>query len=303
MVRPERTPLIWLNPGAARSPRVAVMTYKTIVVHLDAGARASERLGIACALTARFEAHLVALFALAPLPVPFAFAGTAGAVLEVESRWRDEAAAEARREFEKAAAAHGVRGIEWRESQVDPLRAMLLSARYADLVVLGQYESAASSSAARVPPGFVEDTLLSAGRPALLVPYAGRFTRVGERVLLAWNAGREAARAVADGLPFLKTARHVEVVAFDPKAGGADHGEQPGADIALYLARHGVKATAAQQHAGIDVGEQILSRAADSDADLIVMGAYGHSRTRELVLGGATRTVLGAMTVPVLFSH
>ena len=279
------------------------MTYKTLIVHLDAGERRTERLEIACMLAARFDAHLVGLFALAPLPVPFAFAGTAGAVLEIESRWRDEAAALARQQFEAAAARHGVRGREWRESQVEPLRTMLLSARYADLVVLGQRESAATTAADRVPADFVEDTVLGAGRPALIIPYAGRFTRLGERVLLAWNGGREAARALADALPILQAARHVEVVAFDPRSGGADHGEQPGADIALYLARHGVKATAAQQHAGIDVGEQILSRAADTDADLIVMGAYGRSRTRELVLGGATRTVLGSMTVPVLFSH
>ena len=279
------------------------MNYKTIVVHLDTGARRSERLEIACQLAARHDAHLVGLFALAPLPVPFAFAGSAGAVLEVEGRWRAQAAVEARRQFEAAAASHGLGRVEWRESQVDPLRATLLSARYADLVVLGQRESPASAAADRVPPDFVEDTVLDAGRPSLVVPYAGRFTRVGERVLLAWNAGREAARAVTDALPLLRAARHVEVVAFDPRANGGDHGPQPGADIALYLARHGVKATAAQQNAGIDVGEQILSRAADTDADLIVMGAYGHSRTRELVLGGATRTVLGSMTVPVLFSH
>jgi nucleotide-binding universal stress UspA family protein len=279
------------------------MTYKTIVVHLDAGHRRSERLALAAMLAARFDAHLVGLFALAPLPIPFSFAGNAGSLIEIEARWRDEAVADARREFDKAARAHGVRGVEWRDTQVEPLRAMLLSARYADLVVLGQHESAAADSAARVPPDFVEDTVLGAGRPALVVPYAGRFTKVGERVLLAWNSGREAARATADALPLLQSARHVEVVAFDPRSGGGDHGEQPGADIALYLARHGVQASAAQQQAGIDVGEQILSRAADTDADLIVMGAYGHSRTRELVLGGATRTVLGSMTVPVLFSH
>ena len=279
------------------------MTYKTIVVHLDTGERRSERLALACMLAARFDAHLVGLFALAPLPVPFSFAGNAGAVLEIEGRWREEAAAAARAEFEKTAAGQGLRRIEWRESQVEPLRAMLLCARYADLVVLGQRESSAADTAARVPPAFVEDTVLSAGRPVLVVPYAGRFTRLGARVLVAWNAGSEAARAVTDALPLLAGARHVEVVAFDPQSGAADHGAQPGADIALYLARHGVKATAAQQHAGIDVGEQILSRAADAEADLIVMGAYGHSRTRELVLGGATRTVLKAMTVPVLFSH
>jgi nucleotide-binding universal stress UspA family protein len=95
----------------------------------------------------------------------------------------------------------------------------------------------------------------------------------------------------------------VEVVAFDPE-GNSDHGEVPGADIALYLARHGVKANAAQQSGtNIDVGAQILSRAADLEADLIVMGGYGHSRFRELVLGGATRTLLESMTAPVLMSH
>ena len=86
--------------------------------------------------------------------------------------------------------------------------------------------------------------------------------------------------------------------------GGGDHGEPPGADLALYLARHGVKATAARQSApGVDIGSQILSRAADNDTDLIVMGAYGHSRMRELALGGATRSRLDAMTVPVLMAH
>jgi nucleotide-binding universal stress UspA family protein len=134
-----------------------------------------------------------------------------------------------------------------------------------------------------------------------MVPYAGRFPDAGQRVLVAWNASREAARAVTDALPLLSRAERVEVVAFDSTG---DHGEVPGADIALFLSRHGVKASAARQSApGVDVGSQILSRAADVDADLIVMGAYGHSRLRELALGGATRSMLDAMTVPVLMAH
>jgi nucleotide-binding universal stress UspA family protein len=136
----------------------------------------------------------------------------------------------------------------------------------------------------------------------LFVPYTGRFRDIGKRVLVAWNASREAARAVSDALPILAQAQSVEVVAFDPD--GADHGEVAGADIALFLARHGVKASAARQSApDIDVGSQILSRVADSNADLLVMGGYGHSRLRELALGGATRTVLDSMTLPVLMAH
>jgi nucleotide-binding universal stress UspA family protein len=107
---------------------------------------------------------------------------------------------------------------------------------------------------------------------------------------------------VSDALPLLARAESVELVAFDPAS--ADHGEVAAADVALYLARHGVKASAARQSApGLDIGAQMLSRAADTGADLVVMGGYGHSRLRELVLGGATRSMLEAMTVPVLMSH
>jgi nucleotide-binding universal stress UspA family protein len=136
------------------------------------------------------------------------------------------------------------------------------------------------------------------------VPYAGRFATAGQRVLIAWDAGREAARAVSDALPLLKRADTVEVAVFDPERGRREHGEQPGADVALYLTRHGVKVSVARQSgANFVVGAQILSRAADTGADLVVMGAYGHSRVRELVLGGVTRIMLESMTVPVLMSH
>jgi nucleotide-binding universal stress UspA family protein len=279
------------------------VSYKTIVVHVDADPRRAERLGLACKLAARFDAHLVGLFALPDLAVPaYALADGAAIMLQAEERWRSEAAALAKREFDTTTARNAVKA-EWRSALRDPVQAVALSARYADLVIVGQHEPARATGGQRMPSDFVADTVIEAGRPVLVVPYAGHHASIGGRVLVAWNAGREAARAVADALPLLQGAKTVEVVAFDPHAGGADHGEQPGADIALYLARHGVKATAAQQHAGIDVGEQILSRAADANADLIVMGAYGHSRARELVLGGATRTVLGSMTVPVLMSH
>ena len=122
--------------------------------------------------------------------------------------------------------------------------------------------------------------------------------------MIAWDAGREAARAVSDALPLLKRAKAVEVAVFNAERRRREHGEQPGADVSLFLSRHGVKVTVAQQSgADFEVGAQVLSRAADTSADLIVMGAYGHSRVRELVLGGVTRTILESMTVPVLMSH
>jgi nucleotide-binding universal stress UspA family protein len=272
------------------------MTYKTILVHLDETQQRSGRLGLAAALAARFDAHLVGLFALGAARIPsYALAEAGPVVREIEDRRRGEAARAAEREFRDAERRGGGK-FEWRISTRDAAAAVRLSARYCDLVVLGQAQPGDALRRA-----IAEDVILAAGRPVLMVPYAGRFPDTGTRVLVAWNASPEAARAVTDALPLLAAAQSVEVVAFGD---GGDHGELPGADLALFLARHGVRATAARQSlAGIDVGSQILSRAADSDADLIVMGAYGHSRLREMALGGATRTLLDAMTVPVLMAH
>lgn len=279
------------------------MTYRTILVHAGADARRKERLQLAAGLAAQFDAHLTGLFALSEFYVPFALAGNAAAVIEAEQRWRNDLAAQAKRDFDAAAGAAGVQTTEWRRSQHGALSAARLSARYADLVIVGQRDPDRPAEEERLPGYFVEELVLTAGRPVLVVPYAGRFGAVASRVLVAWNASREAARALTDALPLLERAQSVEVVAFEPQRGDADHGAVPGADIALFLARHGVQVTVARQQAGIDVGAQILSRAADTDAELIVMGAYGHSRARELVLGGATRSLLQAMTVPVLMAH
>lgn len=271
------------------------MTYKTILVHLDEKPRRAERLQLAFTLGARFSAHVAGLFALGAARIPsYALAEAGPVVQEIEARRRGEAAAAAQREFRDVERRGGP--AEWRISTEDAAPALRLHARYADLVVLGQPEPGEG-----LERTVVEDVILDAGRPVLVVPYAGRFSDAGKRVLVAWNGSREAARAVSDALPLLQGAQSVEVVAFDaPTAAG----DLPAAPIAHYLARHGIRATAARQSApGLDIGAQILSRAADDDADLIVMGAYGHSRLRELALGGATRTILDAMTVPVLLSH
>jgi nucleotide-binding universal stress UspA family protein len=275
----------------------AAMSYKTILVHVDERARRNERLELGLQLAAGFDANLVALFTLEAARIPsYALAEAGPLVQEIELRRRKEAAAAAEAEFRQAERRAAAKA-EWRLSMDGALSALRLNARYADLVIAGQPEAGEP-----LAMGFAGDLVLSAGRPVLFVPYAGRFPATGKRVLVAWNGSREAARAVTDALPLLARAEAVELVAFNPASG--EHGETPSADIALYLARHGVKATAARQSApDVDVAGQILSRAADTSADLIVMGGYGHSRLRELVLGGVTRTMLEAMTVPVLMSH
>jgi nucleotide-binding universal stress UspA family protein len=285
-------------------PVEAAMSYKTILVHLDGGEGSAKRLEVALGLAETFDAHLVGLLGLRHAYIPsFAIAEAGATIVSSVERRRAETARAAEAAFRAATARHDRSAAEWRISHLDALVATRLSARYADLVVVGQKDPGGEESSG-AGADFAEELVLSAGRPVLLVPYAGRFAVVGRRILVAWNAGREAARAVTDALPLLTRADAVHVVAFNPDKGGADHGDTPGADIGLYLARHGVKVSVAQQqNEELAVGEQILSRAADLSVDLIVMGAYGHSRVRELMLGGATRTLLDSMTVPVLMSH
>ena len=277
------------------------MTYRTILVHVDNGKRAAERVELAFGLAESFDAHLVGLFALSAPRIPsYALAEAGPVVIEAQAHFRAEAARAAEALFRGAAARHGRSKTEWRASGRDALDAALLSARYADLVVAGQAEPGESAAMA---PDFAEELVLGAAKPVLLVPYAGRFAQLGKRVLVAWNTGREAARALTDALPLLARASAVNVVSFNPASSDADHGDVPGADIGLFLARHGVKIAVEHQSSEVDVGNQILSRAADLQADLIVMGAYGHARMRQIVLGGVTRTLLETMTVPVLMSH
>ncbi len=276
------------------------MSYKTLLVHVDSGERTPARLEFALQLARRNEAHLVGVHAISVPRIP-AYAAVEGGDLmrEYQEKALQDLSKRARDLFDRVVGASGYGSVEWRESRGDAADVVPLHARYADLVILGQANGAESSG---VEPDFVDRVLLAAGRPVLVIPYAGRFAEVGTRALVAWNASREATRAVTDALPLLARASEVNVVAFNPQ--GAPHGEVPGADIALFLARHGVKVTVSHERGtDIDAGNLLLSRASDLDANLLVMGAYGHSRMQELILGGATRTILQSMTLPVLMSH
>ena len=281
------------------------MSYKDLLVVLDAAADAQGRAALAAALAERFAAHLVGLYSIPSVELPRHAAYPDLAILEpAYHEWRERAlerAEEARQAFERAARLRGL-SSEWRAVaegwEADPA----LHARYADLAILGQIDPDSEEMAMTRPRP--ERVTLASGRPILIVPYAGHFETVGKCVLIAWDASREAARAVGDAMPILAAADAVRVLAIDPQPGPDGHGELPGADIALHLARHEVKAQIERTvSAGVPVGELLLSRAADLGADLLVMGAYSHSRARELLLGGATRTILASMTIPVLMSH
>jgi nucleotide-binding universal stress UspA family protein len=167
----------------------------------------------------------------------------------------------------------------------------------ADLTIVAQHEPSGGDGRFA---DLAEDVLVSSGRPLLMVPYIGAVDGIGERVIVAWNASREAARAVADAMPILDGAREVEVFI----ASDNDIGDLPGADIAAHLARHGIDVTVYETPANnVSIGDALLNRASETGADMIVMGGYGRSRFREFVLGGVTRHMLQHMTVPVLMSH
>ena len=281
------------------------MSYKDLLVVLDSEAPARGRIDLAAALAERFEAHLVGLY---PLPIPEAprhFGYYDPALLDPffrELRERTRQTADKLREvFEHVTSLRGL-SAEWRVIAEGPEADPALHARYVDLTILGQLDpDRGETEMIRPRP---EQVTLASGRPILVVPYAGHFEAVGRRVLIGWNATREAARAVNDAMPLLAAADTVTVLTIDPREGPDGHGEIPGADISLHLARHGVKAEIERTvSADLPVGDVLLSRAADLGADLLVMGAYGHSRARELLLGGATRSLLRSMTVPVLMSH
>ena len=281
------------------------MSYKDLLVVLGSDSASRGRVALAAALAERFAAHLVGLY---PLPVPEAprhLGYYDPALLDPFFReLREKAQEVCDKECEAFEHAASLRGLsaEWRAvadgMEADPA----LHARYVDLTILGQLDpDGGDAELIRPRP---EHVTLASGRPILVVPYAGNFETVGRRVLIGWNATREATRAVNDAMPLLMAADLVPVLTIDAREGPDAHGELPGADISLHLARHGVKATIERTvAAGIPAGDVLLSRAADLGADLLVMGAYGHSRVRELLLGGATRSILQSMTVPVLMSH
>jgi nucleotide-binding universal stress UspA family protein len=277
------------------------MTFKDLLVVVDDARNASERIDVAVRLATASGGHVTGLHVVHPLDVQAAvFAQLPAEVQEVQERVAREEVERAQSLFEqRLRAAPGELSREWRAIRGEPAEVIAVHARYADLAVIGQQDPDAPG-----PRNVPERVILSSGRPALIVPYAGSFPTLGRRVMVAWNATREAARAVSDALPLLVAAERVRVVSVNPRGTMTGHGPIPGADISLHLARHGVKVEASTVTADdMRVDDTLLSLAADAGADLIVMGGYGHSRLGELVLGGATRHILRQITVPVFMSH
>ncbi|BCG04837.1 universal stress protein A (plasmid) [Paraburkholderia sp. PGU19] len=279
------------------------MSYTSILVHLDTSTHANARLELAAQLAHRFHAKLTGVFS-AYVPdshTLFIMAGTASYYAE-HARQRQEQRDELKRLFHAELARLEVDG-QWISAEGYPNEAMPPYSRLADLVVAGQTDL--NDPESFVAEQFVENLIMAAGRPVLLMPSSGSFADCGKHVLIAWDGSREATRALHDAMPFLSNATNVTLLTINADRDEPAGHRIPGADIALTLARHGVKVEVREVNADryAPVGEVLLSQAADRGCDLVVMGAYAHTRLRELVMGGATRTLLRSMTVPVLFSH
>jgi nucleotide-binding universal stress UspA family protein len=273
------------------------MALKDILVYVEDNAQEAGTVAAACQLARQHEAHLTGLAVNQPPEIPgFAAIEIPPSAIEIIRAQRKESLDRAQKTFEQAVNAAGLSDRSgWSISSGRPTETLLLRSRYADLTVVSQNTPEDEGG-----DGLIHDFIMASGRPALVIPYIGAPKEFGRKVLIAWNASREAARAVSDAMPLLEAAESIEIFAVEPNG----IGDIPGADIGSHLARHGLNISASRT-AGldIDVGDVLLNQAADSGADLIVMGAYGHSRMRELVLGGATRHILEHMTVPVLLSH
>ncbi len=279
------------------------MPYKTILVHLDESLRAQERVKIASRIAIEDDAHLVgaSMIGIATQSYEQTNMIERDPNLAKHIEFLRERAKLAVTQFNATAQQMGVASYEGRVVDGEAMEGMALQARYSDLVIVGQADP--EEPAPSVPPDFPHHVVMHVGRPVLIVPKRGEYENVGKKVLISWDASRGATRAVTEAIPLLQHAEVVQVAVFNPESRSVAHGDEPGADLALYLARHGIKVEVLQQKTGREVGTALLAVAKDLSSDLIVMGGYGHSRFRQMLLGGVTRSVLADMTIPVMMSH
>lgn len=279
------------------------MSYKTILAHVGEAAPLGPLARIAATLATGHDAWLVGVATTGLKPSLFFPEATGAPVSYVatvfaERRRRANLALQA---FEAAARDFGASRVETRVAEDEAGAGLCAHARYSDLVVLNAADPHGTDPFQRAD--FPEYVVLHSGKPVLVLPPTKSVGPLGTHVMVAWDASAAAGRAVTAALPLLKTASVVEVVVFDSDR--YPHGERPGEDIALFLKRHAVEARVSLLYSGAHetIGKALLEHALESSASLIVMGAYGHPRLEEIILGGVTRAMLRAMQLPLLMMH
>jgi nucleotide-binding universal stress UspA family protein len=280
------------------------MSLKDLLVFVANADTDEPAVALADALAGGHDAHLSATFMIALPDEPLAYEPTivAGVWSELLARARKESEGERARLEQRFNALS--RPVEMRVAEGlgrDIGRIAGVHARYADLAVLAR---PVIGHGGEMREELVEGVMFHAGRPVLLAPPKWRAGAIGETIVIAWDASREATRAVAEARPFLSRARQVTILTIDAKPNAFGHGEQPGANIAAHLSRRGVSVSVKNADSlGRTIARAIAEECQALNADLLVMGAYRHSRLREMVFGGATRDLLEHAHLPVLMAH
>lgn len=272
------------------------MTYRTILLQMFEDDALDRRLTATADLAQRFEAHLAGLNVAPPPVMPFGYGEAAAYVgpeiFEAQREANHAVAERLHAAFTKITTERGL-AASWHDEEGDYVTVFGRAAHTSDLVVTGQVPGDMLDALA---PQLTEYLVTDAGGPVLMLPGGVDGGGFGKRVIIGWNGSKEAKRALLGALPFLRGADTVWLMTVgDGEAVRLDNAK-------AMLARHDIHATSVVlEDAGQEAGALLLEQAQSRDADLLVMGAYGHSRLRELILGGATRHVLQTASVPVLF--
>lgn len=277
------------------------MAIKDLLVHVDTSSACAKRVQAAVVLAKRHSAHLTGVYVREQFKIPtYAEVHLPTELLEAQQKAGHEQAQKAEAEFRRAAENMQV-PAEWHCVKGEAIQVLDVFARQMDLTLVGQMQE---HEPQWLSPPVADRLALEAGGPLLIIPTVGEVDAVFGRILVAWNGSREASRAVRDALPFLSLADEVSVVTVGIVEDDSSANDLASIDIRAHLSRHAIQSEIMEINGSDrDAGSLLLLAAADMGADLIVMGAYGHSRFQELVLGGATRHMIYHSNVPVLMSH
>ena len=274
------------------------MALKDVLVHVNSSVHCKARLKVAATFAKKNDARLTGLFTQAE-------AKLSGKITHQVSKWLINKSVEMKGQFKKACDEAGIKG-EWHavpcvyDSEV--IQETIIAARHCDMIILGQYDPEKDNL--NTPPELAEQVVLNAGRPALILPYTENFKRIGKRALVAWNGGRESARALNDSMDLISGAKSVKIFAMNHAGEKKRKGHSSYDDVLAHLETHDIEAEIIKASAtDIGVMDMILSTATDEVSDLLVMGAHGHYGFPNLHKGGGTRYILEHMTLPVLMSH
>lgn len=273
------------------------MAIRDILVHIDHQPNNEKILRIALSLAQDLGAHLCAIYVKNPIEYPvYADVTIPQSVFDQAEEYEQEKLKTAKSTFD-----HVVHGqqllVEWKQVDGRTTAMLIEHSAYCDLLIVGQ---TAPSSQGELEENVTDRVVLESGRPILVIPDSGADHLKLDHVVVAWNGRKEAVRAIHDSMPLLERAGKVGIVSVK----GSPGDDVPCADIAKHLARHGVNVQVEQAEEDIvDVGHWLQSQIDENQADLVVMGAYGHSRYREMIFGGVTRHMLRNMPIPCLMSH